>query len=68
MTKRPHPVAVIDNALSAAKIRVDPEAPAEAQVKAAHSKLLEQIKLKRSEIEGKFDILFFHVSFCLFLP
>ena len=35
---------------------MDPDAPADAQVKAIYPKLLEFIKLKRSEIEGKLAV------------
>jgi rRNA metabolism SBDS family protein len=55
-TKKPHTLLNIQNALEAAKIRIDVDAPVDEQVKKAYSKLLEFIKLKRSEIEGKLSI------------
>lgn len=52
-TKKPHPVLDLENALEVVKLRVDPDAPVDAQVKSVFSKLLEIIPLKKSEMEGK---------------
>ncbi len=55
-TKKPHPVAHLENAIEHQKVRIDLDTPVDEIVKKAMPKLLEVIKLKRSEIEGKLTV------------
>ena len=53
MTKKPHPVVHLENLLEQAKVKVDLDTPVDEIVKKNMPKMLEIMKLKRSEIEGR---------------
>ncbi len=53
VTKRPHPVVHLENLLEQAKVKVDLDTPVDEIVKKWMPKMLEVMKLKRSEIEGR---------------
>ncbi|KAG2379312.1 hypothetical protein C9374_007451 [Naegleria lovaniensis] len=48
-----HPVTRIESALDSIKYNIDPFMPADKQVAAIHSKLVEKIPLKKSQIEAE---------------
>lgn len=61
-TGKPHPVVHLENAWDAAKLKIDLDEPVDVQVKKAQPKLIEQLPIKRAEMEGKLKVPHAHLG------
>jgi len=59
---KPHPLQHLENAWDAAKLKVDLDEPVDMQVKKAQPKLIEQLPIKRAEMEGKLKVPHAHLG------
>ncbi|KAL9642524.1 hypothetical protein ABK040_011091 [Willaertia magna] len=60
-----HPITRLETALDSVKYNVDPFMPAEKQVAAIYSKLVEKIPLKKSQIEANITLKNYQIGSCM---